>query len=242
MRIVYYIRYMNKMTVSTEINESPLIVREPVRATVKDRLYDWILKGYATPGRPLKLSEAATRLGVSVTPIREALVELEGEGLVKTEMGRGFAVLPLSVREAEELYRLIMVLEAETLHSMPQPADARLVELDAINSQLGREGHDAMQAIALDAQWHNLLLQDAQGKVTREILRMLKRRVYRYEFRYMTATGARLSTAQHDAVVTALREGRRETAVDALKENWLAATELLVPWLDGDRTEARSDP
>jgi len=65
-----------------------MIIREPVRATVKSRLYRWILEGDAVPGQPLKLSAAAARLGVSVTPIREALVEMEGDGLVRTEMGR----------------------------------------------------------------------------------------------------------------------------------------------------------
>ncbi|NIN10680.1 MAG: GntR family transcriptional regulator [Gemmatimonadales bacterium] len=199
---------------------------------MKSQVYGWILQGDATPGRPLRLSDAAARLGVSVTPIREALIELEAEGLVQTEMGRGFVVRPLRVEEVQELYPLIIMLEIRALRSMPQPSEARLDQLDSLNAELVREGHDPLQAVILDNRWHGLLLQDAPAEITREILGMLKRRVFRYEFKYMASTGARPSTAQHGVVVEALREGDRAAAAAALEENWRAGPELLIPWLE----------
>jgi DNA-binding GntR family transcriptional regulator len=218
---------------STERREHlPLMItREPVRATVKDLLYRWILEGDAIPGQPLKLSDAAARLGVSVTPSREALVEMEGEGLVRTEMGRGFVVRPLSIEEAEDLYPLIMMLEARALRTMDQPTKARLEELDRINKELALEGQDPEQAMALDTRWHDRLLGDSMGDVTREVLEGLKRRAYRYDFQYMASTGGRPSTAQHQQVVNSLRDGDREAAVAALEENWRSGPSLLVPWL-----------
>jgi DNA-binding GntR family transcriptional regulator len=215
-----------------------MIIREPVRATVKSRVYQWILEGDAMPGQPLNLSDAASRLGVSVTPIREALIELEAEGLVRTEMGRGFIVQPLSVEEVEELYPLIWTLEATALRAMPRPSEERLAELERVNENLVREGDDPERAVFLDNQWHELLLREAPGQITREILGMLKRRAFRYEFKYMTATGGRPSTEQHRAVVEALREDRREAAVAALEENWRTGPRLLVPWLQ--KGEARA--
>jgi len=223
-------------------DESSMITREPVRATVKDLLYRWILEGDAVPGQPLKLSDAAARLGVSVTPIREALVEMEGEGLVRTEMGRGFVVRPLSIEEAEELYPLIMMLEVRALRSMDQPTEAQFQELDEINLELSQEGHDPGQAMALDTRWHDRLLKDALGEVTREVLEMLKRRAYRYDFRYMASTGGRPSTAQHREVVEALRKGDREAAAAALEENWRASPALLVPWLKSVQIESGDKP
>ena len=209
-----------------------MINREPVRTTVKNLVYQWILQGYATPGQPLKLSDAASRLGVSVTPIREALIELEAEGLVRTEMGRGFVVRPLSVEEVQELYPLISTLEGTALHAMPQPSEDQLEELDRINADLLREGDDAEKAVLLDEQWHDLLLRDAPGEITREILGMLKRRAFRYEFNYMAATGGRPSTEQHRMVVEALRKDHRKDAVTALEENWGKGPEFLLPWLE----------
>jgi DNA-binding GntR family transcriptional regulator len=213
-----------------------MIVREPVRATVKSQVYEWILQGDAIPGRPLRLSDAAERLGVSVTPIREALIELEAEGLVRTEMGRGFVVRPLRVEEIEELYPLIIMLEVHALRSVPQPSEARLDELDSLNAELEREGHDPMQAMTLDKRWHDLLLQDAPAEIAREILDMLKRRAFRYDFKYMASTRARPSTEQHRVIVESLRKGRLEAAVAALEENWRAGPELLIPWLKETQT------
>jgi DNA-binding GntR family transcriptional regulator len=194
-------------------------------------LYRWILEGDAVPGQPLKLSDAAKRLGVSVTPIREALVEMEGEGLVRTEMGRGFVVRPLTIEEAEELYPLIMILESRALRTMDDPTEGQLKELEKINGELARKGQDPERAMALDTQWHDRLLADALGEVTREVLEVLKRRAYRYDFQYMASTGGRPSTEQHEKVVAALREGDREAAAAALEENWNAGPSLLVPWL-----------
>jgi len=140
-------------------------------------------------------------------------------------------VRPLSIEEAEELYPLIMMLEVRALRAMNQPTEAQLEELDRINKELAQEGHDPEQAMTLDTRWHDLLLQDALGELTREVLDMLKRRAYRYDFQYMASTGGRPSTAQHRNVVAAFREGDREGAAAALEENWRAGPALLVPWL-----------
>ncbi len=219
-----------------------MIRREAVRTTVKQWLYSWILQEQATPGLPLKLSEAAARLGVSVTPVREALIELETEGLVTAAPGRGFVVTRLSALEAKELYPLIWTLETMALSAAPKHSAVHLMELEELNQRLTTESENPAMRVDLDNRWHETLLRDSPHEITLEVLATLKRRVFRYEFKYMESTGGRPSTHQHDETVAALREGRRDMALAAVEANWRAGLEVLEPWLERLGDERQGDP
>jgi DNA-binding GntR family transcriptional regulator len=195
-------------------------------------LYDRILRGKLAPGGPIRLDDAAAALGVSVTPVREALIELEVNGIVEMSLGRGFRVTPLAVAEVTDVYPLIWTLECFALKQAPHLGPKRLQALEEINGRLVAQSADPVKAVELDEAWHDALLQDSGNALALEQLRMLKRRVRRYEVRFMSATGTRPSADQHETIIQALREGRREDALTALERNWRTGPELLVPWLE----------
>src|SRR6516164_2816173 len=93
------------------INKKPL--REDVHALLRER----IVSGGLMPGNRLQDVQLAAELGVSRTPVREALLRLEGEGLVESDPNRGFFVAPLSRKEVLEIYPIVWSLECLALDS-----------------------------------------------------------------------------------------------------------------------------
>ena len=85
--------------------------RPTIAESVAARLRELILTGKLPPGTPLRLTQVATRMGVSVMPIREAIRILEAERLVTIEPRRGAAVAHLSIDDIEELYAVRAALE-----------------------------------------------------------------------------------------------------------------------------------
>jgi DNA-binding GntR family transcriptional regulator len=87
----------------------------PVRERVYEHIKTAILSGHLNPGEKLTEEHLAKTLGVSRTPVREALHKLESEGLIKTRKKRGFVVSKDSREEVEELFELRSILEGYTL-------------------------------------------------------------------------------------------------------------------------------
>ena len=205
--------------------------RGPIRSTIKEMVYQWILLGTVHAGQTIKISRTAAQLGVSETPVREALIELDAEGLVNTDPGRGFVVRPLSTREVTELYPLIWLLECEALRSAPVFSVEEIAELEAVNRAMMRDPRPEDGVVA-DNRWHDLLLQGLDNRTMKETLKTLKRRAFRYEYKYLEATGGKISTQQHVEIIRGLRANQREHAVTALKANWQSGPEYLVPWIE----------
>ena len=84
--------------------------------SLKDHVYEYISEklkdGSLEPDDKINEQDLSDKLGVSRTPVREALIQLAAEGLLKSEPRRGFRVKPLSLKEASDLYQLIGYLDA----------------------------------------------------------------------------------------------------------------------------------
>src|SRR6516165_11700079 len=94
--------------------QNPLspITKRPLREDVHAALRIRIVEGQLLPGSRLQDVQLAGELGVSRTPIREALLRLAGEGLVENDPNRGFFVAPLRREEIREIYPIVWALNA----------------------------------------------------------------------------------------------------------------------------------
>ena len=211
---------------------APLIIRAPIRAQVRRVLLDGMLRGDPAPGSSINESELSGRLGVSRTPLREALLSLVGEGFLEADPGKGFFVLPLQAREVEELYPVIAALEVLALRSSPPLRASKLKELVAINQELGSVRDDGEAALLADGRWHQTLLASCPNRRLLDTIGGLKYHAQRYESAYMRGSGRVIqSVAQHRAILRALREGDLEEAGRRLEANWKISPEFLLPWL-----------
>lgn len=141
------------------------LLSEQDRATlqykVTSKLREVILKGEFKMGDRLVQEEWAAKLGVSRMPIREALRQLEVEGLVRIEPRRGAIVTPISPEDIEEIYQLRALLEGEAaVRSLPYLEEEDIEELECLlekMSALGNNEQDVEQYTKLNAQFHQAL-------------------------------------------------------------------------------------
>ena len=206
-------------------------VRRPVRAPVLEQLTAEIVRGDLPPDEPVNVARVAERYGVSVTPVREALIELAGAGLAMAPLGRGFVVPPLSAREVREIYPLIWTLEVLALREAP-PDDDAMDELEELQAELASEA-DPDRALALDRRWHTRLLAAYDNDTHQALLAGLKNRAARYEHAYMRERARVLaSVEQHHRILDALGRADTAAAAAALEENWRVGPRFLLPWLE----------
>jgi DNA-binding GntR family transcriptional regulator len=209
------------------------ITRVPLREQVHRAIVGRILREAITPGSRISDSALAQELGVSRTPVREALLRMEREGFLEVDVGRGFFVKPLSAREVGEVYPILWALEVLALRAAPRPGRSTLAELQRINAELAQAGDDPEQRIDLDVAWHRTLLEGCANQRLLEMIASLKAVIRRYEYAYMQNAGLiPVSTRTHDDIARAMEQGDVDAAVPLLESNWRFTMEELLPWLE----------
>jgi DNA-binding GntR family transcriptional regulator len=204
---------------------------EPTRASVRRFIAERVRDGSLHPGDRLSPSALAAELGVSATPLREALIELVRDGYLDNRSQYGFAVRPLRADEVRELYPMIATLECLAVREA-EFSEEKLAELDRINARFAT-ARKPSEMSALDTEWHSTLVSVSNNQTLHEMLGILKARVQRYEDAYVRYSGKMPDSArQHRLVTRALRRGDADAATKALEDNWLAGIRFLVPWLE----------
>lgn len=143
---------------------------EHVRTTVRGAILDGTLSG----GTHLVQSELATELGVSTTPVREALRDLAAEGLVVLDPHRGALVRALGMAEVREVYELRMVLEPIMVRRVVQQVtDIQLQRAEDLCDQMDKEA-DPGAWVALNRGFHGTLNEPDNGSRLAGILSGLR--------------------------------------------------------------------
>jgi len=171
-----------------------------------------ILATALPPGFRALEQELALRLGVSRTPVREALIRLEAEGLVEVVPRRGMRVLPVSPDDMAEIYAILTSLESEAAGlAADRPAPARaLARLERANADMeaavARGDRDAWAEA--DARYHRALLDAGGNRRLADTVLTFWDQAHRV--RLMTLhlrPPPEASTREHRAVTDAIRAG-----------------------------------
>ena len=179
------------------------------------QLLDDIRSGTLLPGARLRETELADRLNMSRTPIREAIRQLEADGLVTHMPRQGATIRLLDYTEVMELYEMRAVLESTAARLAARAAsDLELEELTALNAEMAA-ATDARAAYKLNSQFHMTLLDAAKN-------------------RYLVKSVSALQKTLLILGPTTLTEPKR--AKDAVTEHQAVIEALLSR--DGDRAEA----
>jgi DNA-binding GntR family transcriptional regulator len=205
------------------------ISRTRLSSDVHQELLSLIIRGEFAPGQRLKDTELAERLGVSRTPVREALLRLEREGLLSAQQHLGFSVKHFQESEIREVYPLVRILECSALESAPAPCPGKIAQLLELALMLEKEGSDPLRRIELDSAWHKLLIEDYGNQQLFGMLADMKRILFRYEYAFMQVTElVSESLEEHAAIMAALERGRRKDAVRLLGAHWNRCTEATL--------------
>ena len=125
-----------------------------MREALVEELRNRILTGALSGGKPIAEGDLTSDLEVSRTPVREALIALEREGLVASSPGRGFSVIPLTADDASETYPMVGALEALALRTQGVPSLATLDGLVDLNDELVTAIGNCETTLRLDEEWH----------------------------------------------------------------------------------------
>jgi DNA-binding GntR family transcriptional regulator len=171
-----------------------------------------IMSGILRPGTFIRLDETAAELGVSVTPVREALLKLRGEGMVQLEPHRGHVVLPLTRQDIEDIFWLQATIARElATTATDRISDVEIDELDRItNAMAGAVGSGDAEAIAaIEFSFHRVFNQASRRiKLAWFLLnaaRYMPAQIYAADPQWGAA-----AVDNHRQVIAALR--RRDTA------------------------------
>jgi DNA-binding GntR family transcriptional regulator len=209
------------------------ISKRPLRDDVHTALRERIVAGKFLPGSRLPDVRLAAELGVSRTPVREALLRLVREGLVENDPHRGFFVAPLDRQEVLETYPIVWTLECLALQSCGPPTSRQIQALRRINAAMGAVTADAPRRQELDLRWHQTLVEPCGNQRLKELLAGLKQVVRRYECVYMQdPTLVRRSIQDHTEILKALVKKRPKLAGRLLEQNWRAGMESVLKRLD----------
>lgn len=183
-----------------------------------------VFAGRLKPGTPLPERLLAEQLGVSRTPVREALFTLHSEGLVELSPNRGATVRTITARDIAQIYSLRAVLES---HAAREAAHTRIPRvLDALehtHAKLERvtgSGGDATDQALPDLAFH-LLISEATGS---RLLQTIMGQVlacavsYRSNYSYPSQRGE-VVVAEHRGILDAVRDGRADDAERLMREH-----------------------
>jgi DNA-binding GntR family transcriptional regulator len=207
-------------------------VHQPnISESVATTLRQMIVVGQLEPGGRINEVHLAARLGISRTPLREALTRLAAEGALTNRPRLGFYVCPLSIEEFEQIYPIRALLDPAALQAAGLPSDRKLARLRALNRKLG-ETRDPKVAIALDDAWHLELLADCPNAMLMGLIEQFIWRTRRYELALMREKGnVRRAIRDHDDILKALRASNLHAACASLKRNMEGGKEPIVAWL-----------
>lgn len=208
------------------------ILLSRARDEVRDALRGMILSGDVPPDGRVEEIELSTRLGVSRTPVREALIALESEGLVRSRPNRGFVVLPLDAAQVRETYPVLAALESAALKLSAEHLQAALPDLRDINRRLAGERSRARQH-ELDRAFHDRLTRDCGNPRLLTLLQAEWTRARRFDGAFERGTADQAgSCAEHDLVIAAIEAGRLDEAAAVLEQHWRRGIEVVVKWLN----------
>ncbi|MBT8297207.1 MAG: GntR family transcriptional regulator [Maribacter sp.] len=195
---------------------SKIILRDQVRSHLLDQMTNGLLE----PGKTINLAALARKLDVSVTPIREALTQLQQSKLIKAIPNRGFIIAELNYLEAKDLYELVADLEVLALEN--SVFDENSID-DLRETQIKFKGaRDTLSRIHAKLEFHKILTQHYNNALAQQILTDLKTRIIFYERAFMSDDSIYAkSDNQHDAIISAIEDDNVPTAALVLKMNWM---------------------
>lgn len=195
----------------------------PLRDVVFNTLRQAILKGELEPGERLMEIQLAERLGVSRTPIREAIRKLELEGLVLMIPRKGAEVAKISEKSLRDVLEVRRSLEELAI----ELACARMTEedIDALNHaqndfRVAVKQGDAMTIAESDEHFHDIIYNGTGNTRLVQILNNLREQMYRYRLEYIKDEDKRqILLVEHDQILKAIRDRHVAEAKAAAREH-----------------------
>ncbi len=219
------------MPIMSALSLTPRALYEEVAELLRQRIYNREL----APGSWIDELKIAEELGISRTPLREALKVLAAEGLVTMKVRRGAYVTEVSERDLHEVYELLSLLESDAAAALCRLGDdAALAELDSLHDQLeqaARPGSGSRDRFfELNEKFHRRLLELAQNRWRAQLVADLRKVMKLNRQGSLFKTGRiEQSLAEHRAILAALLARDAELAAQRMREHFASGLQAAQP-------------
>ncbi|OZB90957.1 GntR family transcriptional regulator [Paenibacillus sp. XY044] len=218
----------------------PQSYSSPMRMTAKERalsqIQRWIIDGTLHPGEKLVDSELAEALGVSRTPVREALQLLEVQGLVEMHPGRDTRVQTVEKDDILKMYATLAALHSLAAETAATHISAEQIEqLKGLNADFAAaiEQGQPYQAMELDEQFHNLIVDASDNAYVASFSASLQIHIRRFKYVFLaqpvSATAA--SVEEHAQIIKSFEKKDAVLAASVMKQNLLRPMKELYAFI-----------
>lgn len=201
---------------------------------VAQHLREAIMTGALRAGTFIRLDETAAQLGVSITPVREALLTLRGEGMVQLEPRRGYVVVPMSRQDIADIYWLQATMAKElAVSAIERLSEAQIDELEQANDELARAIVDGDPAAITAAEFgFHRLFNRSTGRIKLSwfllhVARYMPPLIYVTDISWGEAT-----VDSHRRLIDALRRRDRDALVAVVDEEFADGAQRLIAQLE----------
>lgn len=212
---------------------APIEVRS-LREQVYEHLKSLMNAGRLRPGSYLDLNALADEIGISRTPLRDALLRLECEGFAEILPRRGVRIAKLGLKRIRDIYEMLGALESAALRSVADRITAGVVaRMSDLNDEMGRalDAFDFSRFYDANLAFHDCYLDLSENAELVERIRILKQRLYDFpRLQGFVPEWERASLGEHDRVIRLLSAGHVNEAADYLRDvHW--SFEVQEPWI-----------
>ena len=230
------------MLVNSRSEETEIIQKRPLKEDIFDVLHEKILSGVYKPGDWLRQEDIATQLGVSMTPVREALDLLVSAGLAERVPYRGVRVREMSTKDIVEAYGLRMLLEAIIAQEAARNiTPEKIAYLEQMLTEMKK--HDSLKVVSSERkssrEFHSAIAEATKNDLLLKLYAVVANAfpdwlLYEALFRYpeLIADSMASTYQEHVAIVEALKQGDAEGAAQKSIEHLMESGKWLEEYLD----------
>ncbi|MCP4021349.1 MAG: GntR family transcriptional regulator [Desulfobacteraceae bacterium] len=193
--------------------------------SLREQVYDYLRKqmaiGELIPGSTINIGKIAGQLGISKTPLRDALIHLEVEGFVTILPRRGVCVNMLSPEDVKNAYDAIGMVEAcIVIDCFEKITPSHIQELERLNTQMivDIEKNDFKQLFNTNLQFHDIYINISGNDLLKKFIRPIKHRLYDFPRQNYIAEWEMRNCKEHQQFINQLKAGDSNEATKILKE------------------------
>lgn len=213
-----------------------------VKSNLVEELRDAIILGEYVPGQHLRLEDIAARFDISTTPVREALRDLEVEGLVTIFPHRGAVVTQLSADDLLDIYEVRATLEEmATRLAVPNMGEDTFAQLELYIEQMDNHLGELATLVKLNHNFHYTLYCASGRRHLCELTSILRRRTQHYLHAYISHLGGMpVAQEEHRSVIEACRSGEAEPAARIIYEHVTHVGNSIIEYVHEQEREKES--
>ncbi|MFH1138520.1 MAG: GntR family transcriptional regulator [Pseudomonadota bacterium] len=192
-------------------------LREQVYYFLREEMHT----GRILPGSTLNLNEISAQLGISKTPLRDALIQLETEGFVEILPRRGVRVKLLTFKDVQNIYEIVGALEGQVIKTYFTRLGLEHIDaMDRLNDRMRKAlvDGDFGDYYNMNLEFHEIYLELSDNMELRRLLMHMKQRLYDFPRRSYIKEWELRNCNEHDLFIDEIKKGNQEGAVRVMRD------------------------